>query len=504
MKKFAYAAILALTAGLFIAPAMATSHEGEGDVKISIHGDIRVRWEYLSNLTDFRDHDNSGDSLDDDFDIWPYRVRMGVKGAFSRDVYGYMEIQNHGLFGNDFIPGYGSPGDPLLQAFRTDYLSSETSLYQGFLKIKNLWDTNWHLKIGRQEHTIGNELMLGDLDFYNGISFDGIRVMYRPEKWGLDLFMYQLQENNLSINALGADNFPNGGDEDIWLAGVNGSYNFEGNAGVLVPYLIYTRNGNGFFDADGDPSSLIGLADQHTLFTFGFLYQRLADEIEDVEDLNWDWSAELAAQSGDYDPNSRGFACPDCDLGGMIFEGWIGYNIPHEGSDAWSRIWLGALYASGDDDSTDSDIDAFVPLFPDSHANNRLGDLDLFAELGINTLSLFGSPGFGMSNITDINVGYSLHLNDGMHEFMVGLHNLTLSEEETFTIGPVTFKEDEIGNELDLRYKYQYSPQMAFEVGFATLFAGDYVDALVAEEFGLLTEDADDLMRLYGMARLRF
>src|SRR5262245_52417178 len=46
------ALVLMLVAGLV--PAIADTHEGdEGDKKFTITGEVRARWEYFENLTDF-------------------------------------------------------------------------------------------------------------------------------------------------------------------------------------------------------------------------------------------------------------------------------------------------------------------------------------------------------------------------------------------------------------------------------------------------------------------
>ena len=131
-------------------------------------------------------------------------------------------------------------------------------------------------------------------------------------------------------------------------------------------------------------------------------------------------------------------------------------------------------------DGLDADSDAFIPLFPDIHAYNRLGNIDLF---GGPSVANGGSGVIGPSNIMDINFGYSYM--SGANMFGVAVHNLTLDEEVAAGAG----MEDDIGNEVDLIYTRRYSDNVNFEVGVGQLLVGDLLDALDA------TGSADDVFR---------
>ena len=132
MKKVLFGSLLALMAALLFVPAVAGDDDGEK--KISVHGEVRARWEYSENFTDFRDSD--GSSYRDSFDFMPYRVRVGVKGEFAKNVSAYVEIQNHGAFGDSFpLPVEQGVEDPALQSLRTNFGTNETVLYQGYIDL---------------------------------------------------------------------------------------------------------------------------------------------------------------------------------------------------------------------------------------------------------------------------------------------------------------------------------------------------------------------------------
>lgn len=408
-----------------VMPAAANNH---GDKDINIDGSVRTRWEYVDNISD------ADSDAEDSGDFFPYRVRIGIGGMFSEGVSGYAEAQAHGIFG-EFSPFF-SAQHPFDQTTPTS--ENSVNLYQGYINLENLGDSDWSLRLGRQEYVLGNELHFGDADFYNGNAFDGLRATRDGESWGLDLFYFITAEDLVSGSAYD--------DQDEWW-GASLDFDLADGDQSFNPYLIFHRDtGSG--------------AARERVYTLGALWQST-----DEYDSAWDWSAELAIQSGDV-----GSGAGEMDVSSSIFEGTLGYttNDVH-------RFHLGFLMASGDDDPLDTDLEGFRSIAPDHHANNRLGDLDLFGGTS------FGGLSSGISNVTDINLGYTW-MGDG-NEFRAAIHNLTLTEE----IGG----EDEIGNEIDLAYDWQYSNNVGFQIGYAHLLSGD-----------LLGTDADDVMRAWWQFHL--
>lgn len=452
MRRLIWTCLLAVFAAISVVPVSAATHD-DGDKKFTIMGEVRARWEYLSNYTDLQDHDDETD-LDDDFNFMPYRVRIAANGQFSNNVRGYIELQNAGYFGNNDTP-FETSADPIFQGFEDDIDLNEINLYQGFLEMNEIGGSNWSIRLGRQEHTLGNELHIGDLDFYNGQAFDGARGMLDAERFDLDLFYYWINENDpFDLFFVGSTR-----DEDITFQGATLNFPIGDTGQVVEPYLLFLR--------DGDYSGGLG-----KLYTLGALYGRQVNNGDDIQNNPFDWSVEAAIQTGDFQPNGA-----DVDISANIIEGWFGYNWGDD--DSRSRVHVGVLRASGQDSS--SKVKSFIPLFGDGHAHNRLGDLD-WIDLLIGTGFAVGGPG-----ITDINVGYNWW--GGKHNFMAALHQLSLTEDELTG-------EDDLGLELDVKYGFQYSDHLAFEAGIGWLSAGDLLDDLVGS--------ADDITRAYWQFRLRF
>lgn len=494
MKKIAAFCLLAGAGLLVSGPARAE------DGKFSIHGEVRARYEFLSNYNDTIDHTTSGTSADDDFDLMPYRVRLSVTGEFTDNVVGHIEIQNNGVFGGQFpIGSLGSPDSPQGQFTRSDIGTSETVLYQGYVDLNNIAGTIFSLRVGRSEHTLGNELLLGDLDFYSGMTFDGISGSWDFEAWDLDVFFYNITEGNVSVGAVVAAGLPNGGDEDVVFWGGHASFDIGDDGQFIEPYI--------FNKDDNAGTNLLGFLDPHQFYTVGALYGRRIDADDVADGAHWDWSAEVAFQTGDYDENLAGggpgfgmLACPagDCDISASVFEGALGYNWAH--GDSTSRVYIGFFTASGDDDPTDSDIEAFFPLWGDIHANNRLGDADLFGLVNANFVSGVANGGFGFANVTDLSVGYGLEA--GNHTFNASVHSFTTTEDVVTPglFGKTAITDDDLGTEIDISYGYQYSSNVGIQVGVANFSGGDLIDASTFQA----ANDSDSIMRVWGQLRLRF
>src|SRR5882724_691942 len=215
MKKVLYVAFLALAVLALVAPpAMA-----QEDKPFKVHGEVRFRGEYNSNVTDFDDNGN------DNVDFWPYRVRVAVEGSFAHNVAAYVEIQNADFAGGNGFSLLNNNGGPFRSGSGNDGAfgnGSNVELYQGNITFNQLWSKNFNLRLGRQEIVAGNELLLGDMDFYNGISHDGAVGMWNLKKVNLMLWFTRPLETN-AINFFGSSS-----PDQQAFNGANGTQNFWG------------------------------------------------------------------------------------------------------------------------------------------------------------------------------------------------------------------------------------------------------------------------------------
>ena len=139
--------------------------------------------------------------------------------------------------------------------------------------------------------------------------------------------------------------------------------------------------------------------------------------------------------------------------------------------------------ASGDDDATDGDNKAFVPMFGDFH--NRLGHGDFFQLAGTSTF--LGPNSVANLGIKALGVGWNGMFGD-KHE--VGAELWSFSTDKDNAAG-----DNKMGTETDVWYGYNFSKNLTFTAAVSE-FSPD--DALK----GAGTDDS--VTRLYGRARLRF
>lgn len=451
MRKFLVLGVAALLMLSIAAPVWAADDD---DQKWHVHGDIRARGDYFDNVFDYLDTSNGG--VDDDtFGIWPLSVRISVDGELTDNIRGMVELRNDETFG-------GAPPVPTVVGDDPTFVSdssnfeSDVHLYQAFIEMNKIADTNFGVRIGRQEHTLGTELLMGDNDFYTGLTFDGARGWYGAEKWDINFFYYKLLETNFNPTLYALSPLPfSEASSDVNFFGASFDWKFDPKFGQLDVYYLQVQDLRG----SAAPSAA-GAEIQTYGARWGKLYAH------DTTDM-FDWNIEYAAQSGD-----TGSGIAKTDLSGDVIEGWFGFNF---GSGAHHRVHVGYLKASGDD-STTSDNEAFIPLFGDNHAYDRLGGLD-------------STP---LSNVEDINVGYTVWFGqDHHHSFMAAIHQLSLAETDTLT------GEDDLGMIWDVNYGYMMTKNLSFEIGLSQGQAGDEQDALAGGS-------ADNASRYYAQARLRW
>ncbi len=223
MKKLLYVALLAIGVIVMIAPPVMAQEEKP----FTLHGELRFRGEYDANAQDF-DKNNSNDQ----FNYWPYRVRIAAEGKFTKGITGWIEFQNGGVF--------GSVGQPARDGSDLVFTGNDAELYQGNITFDHIWWKNFSARIGRQEIVEGTELMLGDLDFYQGNTFDGFTGNFKLKKGNIMLFYTRTDERNANVftgaGFLPPDQIVTGATNNVNFAGAYTNWNIQ--IGTLDVYLL--------------------------------------------------------------------------------------------------------------------------------------------------------------------------------------------------------------------------------------------------------------------------
>ena len=445
MKKVLLMVLAGVLAGAF-APARAAD---DGENKFEFDGMVRARYEYLNNYLDQFDNQSGSSAFDDAFGVTPYRVMIGMTGMFAHDITAHADLQYVGSFGDenpnkDFDP-FAPNGGPTGQGDTSQRFATQgVQLYQGWLELGHIGGSDFSVRAGRAEHTYGTEFVMGDNDFYSGQSFDGVRGMWQHGASDLNVFYYKVAERNC-IFGIECDGL--GGSTDANLFGGTYDWTFK-NWGTVGGYIIVGQ------DLESDTKvNNIGVRWNRDMMT--------------GDKLNmFDWNVEYLMQTGDFD----GITTPETKIKGMAYELWFAFNF--NAGNSHGRVHIGTLATSGDDLTT-TDNEEYVDMFGDFHAHNRFGDLDWVDQNG-------------QSDTTDYNIGYE-HWFGTNHYVMLAYHMF----QETESNGAA---EDKIGDEIDLKYGYQMSKNLAFSVMIGQASPND-------DFFGGPT---DPVQRIYGQAEVRW
>lgn len=451
MKKLLFVMVLALgVVALMAPPAMA-----QDEKPFTIHGEARFRSDYNSNTEDFNNDQGDGGSF------WPYRIRLAAEGHFAKNITAWIEFQNASVLGGDFSPVKNGSGE-------VDE-GGNAQLYQGNITIDGLWNKNFSLRMGRQEIVAGNELMLGDIDFYAGQAFDGFTGNFKLKKGNVMLLATRIAEGNvfpldgaflppgvLCINC--------GSGTTANFYGAYTTWNIPMNS-MLDAYLLDLKAHGGGAGATGD----------FDVMTLGVRWSK------DVANKNGlFWNVEYATQSGDSGLDDNGNGNVDS-AGGSALEGWIGWSLKSGKNN--HRFYGKIERASGDDSATDNNADAFIPMFGDFH--NRVGHGDWFFVSGSPT-ALNG--GIGNLGLQAVALGWTGRFGD-RHE--LGAEFWKVSSDKDTGAGK------KLGTETDVWYGYNYSKNLIFTASLSRLSPDDGLT-------GGGGAPSDDVTRLYGQARFRF
>lgn len=455
MKKVLLTFMAAALVGMVFVPVQAQQDEGDKDKKFVLDGMIRGRLDYINNYSDLTDGQPNGINSDG-FSLFPMRAIIGVTGMFSDNVKAHVDIQYLGQYGDEppqkDVPGFTSPNfgpgsllsGPLTQSANPYLFNTQgVQFYQGYVELDKIGGSDFSLRIGRQEHTFGTELFLGDNDFYGGLAFDGVRGMWQHGSNDLNFFYYRTAD----LRVIAGD----GDSVNSNLFGATYDWHFK-DWGAVGGYVLVGQDGGG-----GGP---VGFPDSKVNTIGAHWYRPMADKIDSTLNM-FDWNIEYAVQNGDIGEPTGG---PKTDISAWVGEAWFGFNF-NAGSSTHGRVHVGTLMTSGDKASTTTKDEEFFTLFGDFHANNRFGDMDFIDE-------------FGPSNITDFNIGYD-HWFGANHHVMAAYHKFKLTEKNGLT-------EDDLGDEIDLKYDYRYSKNVSFEVLLGQANAGKALE----NEFEVTKSDA--------------
>ena len=448
-------------------PVWAQDDDAEEDGRSwSFHGEVRLRGEYQNNYTDF--NDERGMFLptipvlieDDNVNFFPFRVRLGVQAQLSENLLGEVQIQAADAAG--------------MHREQRDVLFSNPGgidLYTGFIHWNGIGGSGTSMRFGRQEIVVGNEFFFGDLDFYNGISFDSYRL-----SWANDTARF-----------------------DFWWARTNETFQADADTDIFTVNIGADADRGDSFDfyAHNLRDDEVSGTNRTDLLVIGARWSR-----QNGGSSHFVWNVEVAWQDGrigNLDPGT-GITGSDRFVSAWGGEGMFGYNWNSTGNND-HRVYGHAYLASGDRAADDNKSTEFNTLFQDFH--DRLGKADIVQGTNITSVGVAYEGMFGEKHGVGVDIMAFL-INRPMESATIlasmggrfdgfaipaTINNASLSGDQ--------LSEDDLGQEIDLWYDYYYSKNVSFGVLAAVFLPGEAI-AQVNAGF-------DDMaFRLSAQARLRF
>jgi hypothetical protein len=379
----------------------------------SLFGEARFRPEY-------RDNFDLDAAVDDAQSQGFMRLRLGVRLAFKDDYRLVMQIQDSRVAG---------------QEATTASNEKNLDLHQGYVDVA-VGKSGVSFAIGRQEWFYGDHRMIGNFGWDNvGRSFDGVKVRYARDRFFIDGLLAQITERTTPIAA------------PVSSASTAGSTLYGAYAQWAPrPASEYEAYLLGFDDHIAAAGEITGTSGATTVHALG---GRIRDRFGRV-----DLKIEAAVERGEYhgdDLKARAAGL----IGGVNF-----------GRETKTRLLFGYDYATGDKDGTDGRREEFFNFFPTNHPH--YGTMDMF----------------GWRNIDSPWVGVSVA--KGRHFAQAAAHRFGLEQAggEWKDAGGTVLGSDPSGNagtdvglEIDLTYRFDWTPKAALEVGLSRFDPREFADA---------------------------
>ncbi len=408
---------------------------------VKVGGSLRIRGNWYSEEVATFDKDLQDDAL-----YVEQRTRVNVGADFTDDVHAFIELDHYSNWGDQFrgldSEGLLSGADSIDLSIH-QYSDGSVSLYQAYIEMKDAWGAPIDIKIGRSEMQHGDEFLVGNNDTssnFRGLSFDGVWLKYNNENFNLTGFWTRiLQDTFLPLESSGDANF----------SGVYGSYTGLENMTIDGYYYFYHQ-------ASTVATVLNGLSDATELHTIGARFAGNASQ--------FDWAANGAYQFGDSGLTDPSTAVDTADVSAFAVQGAGGYTFD---VNMQPRIFVnGGYYSGAERDSTNTNTTdvGFNRLFSDHEYSEFLDTTDA-------------------TNLWFVNGGVSAQVTEAIGlTGVVTWVNAVESREDLE--GPGFTDEKDLGIEVGIYAKYDYSEDLYFQLGYAHLFAGNAFDVDGANQQG--------------------
>lgn len=308
----------------------------------------------------------------------------------------------------------------------SDY--SKSNLYQAYIELSDIEALPLNFRVGRQDLCYGSAFFLGTNDFYEGLTWDGIKLRFLPK-------------DNVWIDLIGARYVrlnKNTSEAEPALYGAYSSYKLKDDNDIDV-YLFYHRGGFKFFHTD--------LPDSDKWYTQG---TRFAAKVK-----QFDYELECLYQFGTINNPERRERDTISAFGGHIE---AGYTFE---SKLRPRVFAGYAFGSGDNNASDK-------IYREFHGNvyndNYLvGDISLIPDLSGVTVGDFRASGMHLAvSGLSVDIHPKVNLNLDYHYFLADR-------------APIEMHKD-LGSEANLIFTYKPFRDISISASANRFFTGRFFE----------------------------
>ncbi len=295
----------------------------------------------------------------------------------------------------------------------TDFSANGLDLHQGWVELGDGLTAPLSVRVGRQEAAYGGQRLVGAVNWaQQARSFDGARVRYRPsEMMVVDGLAFRISDASASGTGI---------DETLY-----GLYSTVEAAGSVDVY--------GLLSDWSEP------AGDRRVYTLGGRWVSASGPLA--------WRVEGAYQGGSTGGSTASALGFDRDIAAYMLGGRVGTTVDRLGLTLWYD------YLSGDDTPNDNTIRVFDTLFATNH--KFYGFMDFFLNIPVHT---------NQRGLQDLALKATYDLTEG-HTLAADLHAFMLAEDAGYESG-------RIGEELDLTYRWAYTPGVSITGGLSYFLAG--------------------------------
>ena len=368
-----------LTASL-VAVMVGTSY-----AEVKLDGELRVRGVLVNN--------DEGAASPSKGGFFEQRTRLNADASVDENAKLFIQLQDSRKWGEK-----KGTGD---NTVATGQDVEALDMAQGYIELGKLFEQPLSVRLGRQALAYGEHRLIGSLEWSNNARrFDAIKFMYKHDVADVDFLVAKVSESDGNW------------DKDKNLAGIYASLKVVPQNNIDV-YLLdkVEAGGTSFFTLGGRINGA-------------------------VKDVNIDYTAEIAIQTGDH--------ATDVDKSANAYAIKAGYTIP----DVLGGLRIGVEYdaATGNDTSTTDENEAFDNLYPTNHY-------------------LYGfTDDIGWTNIKALSLNVSAKPMDNL-KVVLEYWKYTLAEKSAGG-------EDDAGSEINLKANHEMSKKINCELGLALRDAG--------------------------------